>query len=55
VVPREDAPALAAAIVARLRTGGRTGPSTQATIEARFRADALARQYWNLYAEIRHS
>jgi glycosyltransferase involved in cell wall biosynthesis len=54
-VPREDAPALAAAIVASLRTGGRTRTSTQATIDARFRADALAREYWNLYAEIGRS
>jgi len=52
VVPREDAAALAAAIAGRLRDAARTAPATQATIEARFRADAVARQYWDLYAAI---
>jgi phosphatidyl-myo-inositol dimannoside synthase len=52
VVPREDAAALASAISARLQAAERTPPATQATIEQRFRADAIARQYWDLYAEV---
>jgi glycosyltransferase involved in cell wall biosynthesis len=51
MVPREDAAALAAAIDAALQEPRRTRPSTQATIEQRFRADAVARQYWDVYAE----
>jgi glycosyltransferase involved in cell wall biosynthesis len=49
VVPREDAAALAEAIVSRLRDAARTTASTRETIEARFRAAAVARQYWDLY------
>jgi glycosyltransferase involved in cell wall biosynthesis len=52
VVPREDAGALAAAINTRLHDSARTSPSTRALIEARFRADAVARQYWDLYADL---
>jgi glycosyltransferase involved in cell wall biosynthesis len=55
VVPREDAAALAAAISARLRASSRTLPATQTTIEQRFRASAVAREYWDLYAEVRRS
>jgi phosphatidyl-myo-inositol dimannoside synthase len=52
VVPRENAAALAAAIAARLHEPSRTLPATQATIERRFRAAAVARQYWDLYSEM---
>jgi glycosyltransferase involved in cell wall biosynthesis len=52
VVPREDPAALATAITARLRGATRTLPSTQAAIEQRFRADAVARQYWDIYAAV---
>lgn len=51
LVPREDAAALAAAIDAALQEPRRTRPSTQSTIEHQFRADAIARQYWDAYAE----
>ena len=52
VVPREDVAALAGAIVARLHTASRTLPATQTAIERQFRAPAVARQYWDLYAEV---
>lgn len=52
VVPREDAAALARAISARLHQPSRTLPATQTTIERQFRAAAVARQYWDLYAEV---
>ncbi len=52
VVPREDPAALAAAIVARLRDGTRTRRETEAIVERRFRAAAVARQYWDLYAAV---
>ena len=55
VVPREDAPALAHAIVARLHDRQRTQAATQTTIEERFRAGAVARQYWDVYAEVSRS
>jgi glycosyltransferase involved in cell wall biosynthesis len=54
VVPRENVRALAEAITARLRDPSRTLPATQAAIEQRFRARAIARQYWDLYAEVTH-
>jgi glycosyltransferase involved in cell wall biosynthesis len=52
VVPKEQAPALAAAIGTALRQKRRTTPSTQAIVEQRFRADAVARQYFEIYAEV---
>jgi glycosyltransferase involved in cell wall biosynthesis len=52
VVPKERPDALAAAINAALRQKRRTLPSTQAIIEQRFRADAVARQYFDVYAEV---
>ncbi len=52
VVPREDSRALADAIVAALGHSRRTVPSTQAVIEHRFRADAVARQYYDVYADV---
>lgn len=51
VVPKERADRLAAAITAGLRAKRRTLPSTRTTIEQRFRADAVARQYFDVYAE----
>ncbi len=52
VVPKEQPAALAAAIGAALRQKRRTRPSTQAIVEQRFRADAVARQYFDVYAEV---
>ena len=52
VVPKEQAAALARAIQAALRQKRRTTPSTQAIVERRFRADAVARQYFEIYAEV---
>jgi glycosyltransferase involved in cell wall biosynthesis len=53
VVPRENPAALAQAIVGQLRVPARTTAATQATIEQRFRADAVARQYWDVYTAAR--
>lgn len=50
VVPREDPAALARAIVTRLHDASRTRPATRLTIEQQFRAGAVAKQYWDLYA-----
>ncbi len=52
VVPREHAAALGQAIVSRLRAPSRTSAATQAIVEQRFRAAAVARQYWDLYAAV---
>jgi len=52
VVPREQAQPLASAIRTALSRKRRTAPSTQAIIESRFRAPAVARQYWDLYADV---
>jgi glycosyltransferase involved in cell wall biosynthesis len=52
VVPKERPDALAAAINAALREKRRTLPSTRTIIEERFRADAVARQYFDVYAEV---
>jgi glycosyltransferase involved in cell wall biosynthesis len=52
VVPREQPDALAGAIRAALRQKRGTRPSTQAIVEQRFRADAVARRYWDVYAEV---
>lgn len=52
VVPREDARALADAISAALRAKRATRPSTQTIVDERFRANAVARQYWDVYAEV---
>jgi glycosyltransferase involved in cell wall biosynthesis len=51
VVPREQPQPLADAIRARLRHKGATSASTRAIVEARFRADAIAEQYWQIYAD----
>ena len=52
VVPKEQAAALAAAIVAALGQNRRTRPVTRAIVEERFRADAVARQYFAIYSEV---
>lgn len=52
VVPKEQAAPLAQAIGAALAQKRRTRPDTQTLVEARFRADAVARQYWKVYAEV---
>ena len=52
VVPREDARALADAISAALRAKRATRPATQIIVQERFRAGAVARQYWDVYAEV---
>lgn len=52
VVPKEQPAALATAISAALRQKRRTGPTTQAIVEQRFRAEAVARQYFDVYAEV---
>jgi glycosyltransferase involved in cell wall biosynthesis len=54
VVPKEQPAALAAGICAALGRKRRTLPSTQAIVEQRFRADAVARQYFDVYAEARN-
>jgi glycosyltransferase involved in cell wall biosynthesis len=51
IVPREQFEPLARAIRTRLRNGRRTLPSTRATVEQRFRKDAVAEQYWRAYAD----
>jgi len=55
VVPREDPAALAAAITARLRSTARASAATAAIIEQRFRAEAVARQYWDVYDDVLRS
>jgi phosphatidyl-myo-inositol dimannoside synthase len=52
VVPREQPQPLAAAVNRGLREKRRTWPATQAVIEQRFRADAVARQYWETYEQV---
>ena len=52
VVPKERPDALASAIVAALRQKRRTTEATRATIEQQFRGDAVARQYWSVYAGV---
>jgi len=52
VVPKERPAALAGAIRAALRQKRRTHPSTQSIVEQRFRADAVARHYFAIYADV---
>jgi phosphatidylinositol alpha-1,6-mannosyltransferase len=52
VVPKERPEALAVAILDGLRDARRARPSTRAIIERRFRADAVARQYWDVYRSL---
>lgn len=49
VVPKENADALAHAITSGLADPRRTRPSTADIIARRFRADAIAREYWDVY------
>jgi glycosyltransferase involved in cell wall biosynthesis len=49
VVPREHPGALAHAIATALSAKRRTRPETQSTVETRFRAGAIAAQYWEIY------
>jgi len=53
VVPREQAAPLADAIRARLRAKRRTSPATHDIVERRFRAAAVAAEYWQAYADAR--
>ncbi|HTI36102.1 MAG TPA: glycosyltransferase family 4 protein [Vicinamibacterales bacterium] len=53
IVPRENALALADAIRAGLRDKRRTTPATGKIVSERFRADTVARQYWDVYDAIR--
>ena len=53
VVPREDWLALADAIRSKLRNKRRTMSATADVIAARFRPDAVARQYWDVYDGVR--
>ena len=52
VVPKEQPAALAAAIVAALGQKRRTHAATQAIVEERFRAAAVARQYFAIYSDL---
>jgi glycosyltransferase involved in cell wall biosynthesis len=52
VVPKERPAALAGAIRAALRHKRRTNPSTHAIVEQRFRAEAVARQYFAIYGDV---
>src|SRR5829696_517906 len=54
VVPKERAEPLAAAIGEALRRKRRTKGETQTLVDQRFRADAVARQYFELYASLTH-
>ena len=51
IVPREQVTPLADAIRAFLRARRRTLPATREAVEARFRARAVADEYWRAYAE----
>lgn len=53
LVPRENPLALADAIRFTLRGKRRTTAATAEIITQRFRADAVARQYWDVYDEVR--
>jgi glycosyltransferase involved in cell wall biosynthesis len=52
VVPKEQPAALATAIRAALREKRRTRAATQAIVEERFRADAVARQFFAIYTGV---
>ena len=51
VVRKEDPGALAGAVLDGLGEARRTLPATAALIERRFRAQAVASEYWRVYAE----
>jgi len=52
IVPRENAAALAAAIIAALDTPKRTQPSTAATLQRVFRPQAVAAHYYDIYRAV---
>jgi len=52
LVPRESTAALAQAVSDRLTAPARTTAATQAIVEERFRAVAVARHYWDVYASV---
>jgi glycosyltransferase involved in cell wall biosynthesis len=52
VVPRENPGALATAILQALAEGRRTLHETARTIQERFRGEAVAREYWKVYAAV---
>jgi len=52
VVPKEDPGALAQAIGRALSDRRRTCTATADTIERRFRPEAVANEYWRLYADV---
>jgi len=52
VVPRENPDALATAILQALAESRRTLPGTARTIQERFRGEAVAREYWKVYAAV---
>ena len=52
VVPREQPEPLARAIVTALAGRRRTREATRDAIAERFRADAVAQQYWDVYAGV---
>ncbi len=52
VVPREQPAPLAQVISDALARKRRTQAATQVIIESRFRAAAVAQQYWDLYADV---
>jgi glycosyltransferase involved in cell wall biosynthesis len=52
VVPRENPGALATAILQALAESRRTLPGTADTIQDRFRGEAVAREYWKVYAAV---
>ena len=52
VVPKEQPAALAEAINAALDRKRRTLNATQGIVEARFRSESVARQYWDVYGAV---
>ena len=52
VVPREQPEPLARAVAAALDGKRRTRDETRRTIEQRFRAPAIAKKYWDIYADV---
>jgi glycosyltransferase involved in cell wall biosynthesis len=52
VVPKEQPGPLAQVICNALARKRRTSAATQAIIESRFRAAAVAQKYWDLYADV---
>ena len=52
IVPKQDPAALAAAIGASLAQKRRARDTTASIVEARFRPEAVARQYWGIYERV---